>query len=144
MARSIAADLESRDPGRGVEFRVTADARTYGDPNLLLAALANLLDNAWKFTGQAEHPAVEFGAQFVDGPPVFFVKDNGAGFDMSTAQKLFTPFQRLHSASQFEGSGIGLATVDRIIRRHGGRVWAEAEAGRGATFFFTVPGKATP
>jgi signal transduction histidine kinase len=143
MARSIAADLQSRDPGRTVDFRAAPDARTYGDSNLLRAALANLLENAWKFTGNVEHPAIEFGARFVEGPPVFFVKDNGAGFDMNAAQKLFTPFQRFHSTSQFEGTGIGLATVDRIIRRHGGRVWAEAEPGRGAAFFFTVPAKAT-
>lgn len=143
IVRSIIAELESRDAGRTVEFRVAPEAQTFGDANLLRAALANLLENAWKFTGGVAHAVIEFGAQFADGPPVFYIRDNGAGFEMGKAQKLFTPFHRLHSAAQFEGTGIGLATVERIIRRHGGRIWAEAEVNRGATFYFTFPSKAT-
>jgi signal transduction histidine kinase len=142
IARSLAADLESRDPHRRVEIRIAPEALTYGDPNLLRAALANLLENAWKFTGRVENPVIEFGVAFAGGRPIFHVKDNGAGFDMAAADKLFTPFQRLHSSSEFQGTGIGLATVDRIIRRHGGRIWAEAAVDRGAAFYFTLPGKA--
>lgn len=141
IVRAIAADLETRDPQRRVEIRIAPQAPAYGDPNLLRAALSNLMENAWKFTGQTEQAVIEFGVEIGDGQPAFYIKDNGAGFDMTEAEKLFTPFQRLHSRSQFEGTGVGLAIVDRVIRRHGGRIWAKAEVDRGAAFYFTLPGK---
>jgi light-regulated signal transduction histidine kinase (bacteriophytochrome) len=141
IARAIASDLESRDPNRRVEIRISQEAPACGDPNLLRAALSNLMENAWKFTARAERPVIEFGVESAGGRPVFFVKDNGAGFDMTEAEKLFKPFQRLHSASQFEGTGVGLATVERVIRRHGGSIWADAAVNRGAAFYFTLTGK---
>jgi light-regulated signal transduction histidine kinase (bacteriophytochrome) len=101
-------------------------------------ALDNLLGNAWKYTSRKEVALIEFGAMENDGERVLFVRDNGAGFDMSYAGKLFTPFQRLHSPREFPGTGIGLTTVKRIVARHGGRIWAESEVDRGATFFFTI------
>ena len=100
--------------------------------------MENLLGNAWKYTGKEEAARIEFGVTEVAGKPAFFVRDNGVGFDMKGAHKLFDAFQRLHNRSEFEGTGIGLTTVQRIIQRHGGRVWAEGEVGRGATFFFTL------
>ena len=126
-----------------VEMRIAPKAPAYGDPNLLRAALSNLLENAWKFTGRTEQAVIEFGMEVSDSGPVFCVKDNGACFDMTAEEKLFTPFQRLHSSSQFEGTGVGLATVDRIIRRHGGKIWAKSEVNRGAAFYFTLSGKGT-
>jgi light-regulated signal transduction histidine kinase (bacteriophytochrome) len=101
-------------------------------------ALENLLGNAWKFTRDVLHPRVEFGTRAVSGETVYFVADNGAGFDMQYADKLFGAFQRLHGPDEFEGTGIGLATVQRIIHRHGGRIWAESAVGKGATFYFTL------
>ena len=112
---------------------------TVGDPNLLRVALENLLGNAWKFTGKHDKARIEFGVKDQDGQRVYFVRDDGAGFDMKSAAKLFGVFQRMHWAADFAGTGIGLATVARIIRAHGGKVWADAEVARGATFFFTLP-----
>jgi light-regulated signal transduction histidine kinase (bacteriophytochrome) len=116
---------------------IADDLVTSGDSHLIQAALDNLLSNAWKFTGKREHAAIEVGAVRRDGEQVFFVRDNGAGFDMRYVGKLFDPLQRLHTATDFEGNGIGLAIVHRIVSRHGGRIWAESEPGKGAAFFFT-------
>ena len=110
-----------------------------GDPYLMRIAMENLIGNAWKFTGKEVHPRIEFGTTVKDGETACFVRDNGAGFDMAYVGKLFGTFQRLHTADEFPGTGIGLATVQRIIHRHGGRVWAEGEIGKGATFYFTAP-----
>jgi signal transduction histidine kinase len=111
----------------------------HGDRRLLAVALENLLGNAWKFTSDRATPHISFGRTREDGAEVYFVRDDGAGFDESYADKLFAPFQRLHGA-EFEGTGIGLATVQRVIARHGGRIWARAAVGQGATFFFTLGG----
>jgi light-regulated signal transduction histidine kinase (bacteriophytochrome) len=108
------------------------------DPRLLTVVLDNLLGNAWKFTGKRADGRIDFGATSKDGHPVYFVRDNGAGFDMVFVNKLFGVFQRLHAATEFEGTGVGLATVQRVVNRHGGRVWAEGEVNRGATFYFTL------
>jgi hypothetical protein len=111
-----------------------------GDAHLLRVVMENLLGNAWKYTGKVERPTIEFGRERQEGREVCFVRDNGAGFDMAYAGKLFSAFQRLHGSDEFEGSGIGLATVRRIVHRHGGEVWADARPQSGATFFFTLPG----
>ncbi|MEO6319236.1 MAG: response regulator [Polaromonas sp.] len=137
IALKIAANLRSSQPDRQVEFKATP-AVVQCDPRLMRVALENLLGNAWKFTGKREHALIEWGLTERDGEPVYFVRDNGAGFDMAHAQKLFTPFERLHSESEFSGTGIGLTTVQRIVKRHRGRLWAEAETGKGATFYFTL------
>jgi light-regulated signal transduction histidine kinase (bacteriophytochrome) len=110
-----------------------------GDPYLLKIAMENLVGNAFKFTGKEAHPRIEFGAVNKDGEICYFIRDNGAGFDMAYVGKLFGAFQRLHATEEFAGTGIGLATVKRIIARHGGQVWAEGEIGKGATFYFTLP-----
>jgi signal transduction histidine kinase len=142
MVRSILPELAARDGGRDTEFVVTDGARVMGDAGLLRSVVLNLLENAWKFTSKRERARIEFGMDATDIAPTFFVRDNGAGFDSSLTDRLFNAFQRLHPSSEFPGNGIGLATVDRIIRRHGGRVWAEGETGRGATFYFTLqPGE---
>jgi two-component system, sensor histidine kinase and response regulator len=137
VAAAIASDLRAREPERQVEFVIAPGTEVWGDASLLRAALLNLLENAWKFTRRREAGRIEFGAEN-RGERVFFVRDNGAGFAMSEAPRLFRPFQRLHKESDFQGTGIGLATVERVIRRHGGRVWAEAAPERGATFYFTL------
>ena len=123
---------------RQVDFNIQAGLTAEGDSRLLEVVLTNLLGNAFKFTGKRADARIEFGQTELQGQRVFFVRDNGAGFDMAYSQKLFGAFQRMHKASEFPGTGIGLATVQRIIHRHGGRVWAEAEVGRGATFYFTL------
>jgi PAS domain S-box-containing protein len=139
LAHETAAALAAEEPGRDVELAIQDELRAEADPALAHALLANLLGNAWKFTQNAAHPRISVGASERDGEMVFFVRDNGAGFDMAYASKLFAPFQRLHSNSDFAGTGIGLATVQRIVRRHGGRIWAEGAVDAGATFSFTLP-----
>jgi DNA-binding response OmpR family regulator len=138
LAGSILGRLQDADPRRAVATVVQPDMRVEGDRQLLESVLENLLGNAWKFTAKLPKAKIEFAATEDDRERVFFVRDNGAGFDMRYADKLFGPFQRLHAAEEFEGTGVGLATVQRIIHRHGGRIWAEAASGEGATFFFTL------
>jgi PAS domain S-box-containing protein len=138
LARTVAERLRRSEPDRAVDFSIAGDLRVTGDSHLLQVAVQNLLGNAWKFTGKQGYARIEFGADTRDGTTVYQVRDNGVGFDMAYADKLFGAFQRLHAADEFAGTGIGLATVQRVITRHGGRVWASAEAGKGATFFFTL------
>jgi PAS domain S-box-containing protein len=138
LARLVAAGLRQADPEHEVEVIVADSVSVEGDARLLRIVLDNLLGNAWKFTAKVKQPRIEFGAFDKDGVRVWFVRDNGAGFDMRHAHKLFGAFQRLHATSEFQGAGIGLAIAQRIINRHGGRIWAEAEVGRGATFYFIV------
>lgn len=138
MADCIAAELRLKEPQRQVTFIIAEEVLAEGDPRLLRVAMDNLLGNAWKYTGKKETAVIEFGSAEREGKPVYFVRDNGTGFDASQAEGLFGAFQRLHNKDEFEGYGIGLATVQRIVQRHGGRVWAEGEIGRGATFYFTL------
>lgn len=137
MAADIAFTLAEKDPERRVEIDVQPGVVVQGDRRLMTSAMTNLLENAWKYTRTTDKPKVSFGTTEVDGRVAYFVKDNGAGFDMAFVDRLFTPFNRLHKAEEFEGTGIGLATVQRIIARHGGRTWAEGKLGEGATFYFT-------
>jgi light-regulated signal transduction histidine kinase (bacteriophytochrome) len=138
MVRRIFADLRLNHSDRHVDLVIADDLTAEGDERLLQVALTNLLGNAWKFTGKRETAHIEVG-MLAGEPATYFVRDDGAGFDMQHADKLFGVFQRLHSTSAFEGTGIGLATVQRIVNRHGGRIWAEAEVDRGACFYFTLP-----
>ncbi len=138
LARAVAADLRQRSPGRSVQFTIVPHVVAHADPHLMRVVLENLLGNAWKFTSKRGEARIEFGAEKRDGRLVFFVRDNGAGFDMAFVDKLFGAFQRLHSTAEFPGSGIGLASVKRIIHRHGGQVWAEGVVDRGATFYFSL------
>jgi PAS domain S-box-containing protein len=138
MARVVAAELQEREPGREVEFVISERLVARGDPQLLRVVLENLLGNAWKFTAKHFQARIEFGRVNQRGKPVYFVRDDGVGFDMAYVEKIFKAFQRLYPSDEFEGSGIGLATVERIITRHGGEVWAEGEVGKGATFSFTL------
>ena len=138
LVESLLERLREADPGRTVETRVRPGVIVVGDGRLLRIALTNLLENAWKFTEREPAAQIEFGMMTATGEPTYFIRDNGAGFDMAYVDRLFGPFQRLHLASEFPGSGIGLATVQRIIHRLGGRVWAEGVVGQGATFSFTL------
>jgi len=138
LAREVLEGLARQAPGRAVSLSIPPAVQATGDPQLLRIVLENLLGNAWKFTGKQQAPRIEFGVEPRAEERVFFVRDNGAGFDMAHAGKLFTPFQRLHGDDEFEGTGIGLATIQRVIRRHRGRVWADAKPGEGATFWFTL------
>lgn len=138
LARQIISGLKSSEPDRAVKFTVGGRLMASGDVRLLQIALANLLNNAWKFTGRKAKGIIEFGSEDQDGQRVFFVRDNGEGFDMEWKHRLFGVFERLHSAKDFPGTGIGLAIVQRVIQRHGGRVWAEGKRLEGATFYFTL------
>lgn len=138
LARDIAEELEKAHPGRQVEFVLEEGLMAEGDRRLLRVALENLLGNAWKFTGGREQATIEFGATDHGGVPAYYVRDDGAGFDMTYAGKLFGPFQRLHPTDEFDGLGTGLATVALIVRRHGGKAWAEGKVEGGATFYFTL------
>ena len=138
LAAAAVVDLQKSDPERHVTFSIAPDLVARADVGLMRIVLQNLLGNAWKFTGKRPGAHVEFGVTAHDGRRAYFVRDDGAGFDMAYADKLFGAFQRLHGTAEFPGSGIGLATVQRIIRRHGGQVWAEGAPDRGATFYFTL------
>ena len=138
MARLTIKELQSSQPDRSVEVKIQDGLKTEGDARLVSVALGNLLGNAWKYTSKVDHPVIEFGAIKKDGKTIYYVKDNGAGFDMSKADKLFVPFQRLHTEQDFKGTGVGLAIVDKTIKRHNGNVWAEGEVGKGATFYFSL------
>ncbi len=140
LARTVAAALARGDPARKVALEVEAGLYARGDAGLIRVVLENLIGNAWKFTSRRDGARIEVGQVPDAAIPTFFVRDNGAGFDAALAAKLFTPFQRLHSKKDFEGTGIGLATVSRIVTRHGGKVWAEGTVGAGATMYFTLPG----
>jgi light-regulated signal transduction histidine kinase (bacteriophytochrome) len=138
IAHDSAAALRERHPDRPVQLEVTGDLAVQGDARLLRIAMDNLLSNAWKYTSRAAEPRIAVGVQTGEKGPVYFVRDNGVGFDMAYAHKLFVPFQRLHPEAEFAGSGIGLVTIQRILARHGGRIWAEATPNQGATFYFTL------
>ncbi|HUR26331.1 MAG TPA: ATP-binding protein [Candidatus Thermoplasmatota archaeon] len=139
VANQVLSTLAAAAPDRRVQVEVESDLLARGDADLLGILMSNLLANAWKFSSGRPRARIEVGRKRDVREPTFFVRDNGAGFDMEHAANLFKPFQRLHSASEFEGTGVGLATVHRIVQRHGGRVWAESEPGKGATFWFTLP-----
>ena len=138
MAKQIMADLQQREPHREAQIVIADGLSAHGDASLLGAAMENLLSNAWKFSSRKPRAQIEFGRKLDQPEPVFFIRDNGIGFDMSYADKLFGAFQRLHSLKEFDGHGIGLASVQRVIQRHGGRIWAESKLDDGATFYFTL------
>ncbi|HEX2998285.1 MAG TPA: PAS domain S-box protein, partial [Anaerolineales bacterium] len=138
LVEDIAQSLRESQPGHQVTLAVAPDLMAEGDPHLMRIVLENLLNNAWKFTSRQEQPVIEFGQKTHVKERTFYVRDNGVGFDMAYADKLFGVFQRLHSISEFPGTGVGLATVQRIIAIHGGRIWAESAEGKGATFYFTL------
>ncbi|MGA2526802.1 MAG: PAS domain-containing protein [Smithellaceae bacterium] len=139
MVQSISDTFQKNNPNNNVKMTIQKGIVIQGDPHSMQIALTNLIDNAWKFTGKQKHPRIEFGATLKENEKIFFIRDNGVGFDMSYVGKLFGAFQRLHTMDEFVGTGIGLATVQRIIRRHGGKIWAEGKVGKGATFYFTLP-----
>jgi signal transduction histidine kinase len=138
MAESAIDALRDAEPDRRVEVSIQQGITGEGDESFLRVVLDNLLGNAWKFTRMQDRARIEFSVAAANGETVYTVRDNGVGFDMRYASKLFEPFQRLHSPEEFQGTGIGLAIVRRIIKRHGGRIWAEAESGKGSTFSFTL------
>ncbi len=139
MAREICAEIKDDQKNRNGEFLIAEGLQAQGDARLVRQLLVNLLGNAWKYTSKLDKAArIEFGSGEKDGERFFFVRDNGTGFDMKYANKLFGVFQRLHGVDEFEGTGIGLATAQRIVRSHGGRIWAEAAVGEGATFYFVL------
>lgn len=138
LASDVGAELAAANPSRKVDLTVQPDLKDIGDPDLLRVAILNLMDNAWKFTAHQTDARVEFGRVLIDDIPSYFVRDNGTGFDERFVHKLFTAFERLHTASEYPGTGIGLATVERVVHRHGGTAWAEGRLGDGATFYFTL------
>jgi light-regulated signal transduction histidine kinase (bacteriophytochrome) len=140
LARSIAEELQAGEPERRtrIDWEIAPGVQVIGDAGLLRVVLQNLLGNAWKYCSKRDSARIEFGAAEKYGRPVYFVRDTGAGFDMAYANKLFGAFQRLHAAEDFPGTGIGLATVARIIHRHGGEIWAEGKVNEGASFYFSL------
>jgi light-regulated signal transduction histidine kinase (bacteriophytochrome) len=138
VAKKVAGELTQSAPERRVEFTIGDDMRAEGDPDMLRIVIENLIENAWKFTAKQPIAKIEFGVKKIADKDAYFVRDNGVGFSMVNADRMFNPFQRLHSEKEFPGLGIGLATAQRIIQRHGGRIWAEGEPDKGAIFFFTL------
>ena len=147
---AITAELHAREPGRAVRFAIHDGVRVTADRSLIRTVLQNLVENAWKFTAKSQDATIEFGTTPAGGTgpggtgTCYYIRDNGAGFNPAFAGKLFQPFQRLHAVAEFPGTGIGLASVQRIIERHGGRVWAEGAVGHGATFYFTLNATQAP
>lgn len=139
LARTVLDELSAREPGRVVQISIQEGLSAWADPHLVRILLDNLLGNAWKFTSRAAHAKIQVGVTEQQGQLTFWVQDNGAGFNAKYVERLFRPFQRLHSLEEFPGTGVGLATVRRIVDRHGGRVWAEGVPEQGATFYFTIP-----
>jgi signal transduction histidine kinase len=139
LCKDVVKELKGQQPEYKVDVEIAQGLKLLGDKKLIRILMTNLLGNAFKFTSNTDHPRIEVNAEKIEDETIFSVRDNGVGFDMNYADKLFLPFQRLHRASEFDGSGIGLATVERIARRHGGRVWADSKVGEGTTLFFTVP-----
>ena len=139
LVEDVLAELRAEEQHRHLDAQVDALPAAYGDRSLVRQVFYNLLSNAFKFTRHRADGVIEVGSRQEDGEPVYFVKDNGVGFDMKYAEQLFSVFQRLHPSDDFEGTGVGLHTVDRVIRRHGGNVWATSEPGKGAAFWFTLP-----
>jgi light-regulated signal transduction histidine kinase (bacteriophytochrome) len=143
LANTVVADLKQKNPDRLVDWNIAEGLTAEGDAQLLRVVLENLFGNAWKFTANRPRARIEFGAlPQANGARTYFVRDDGAGFDMARASNLFTPFKRLHDQSEFRGTGIGLATVQRVIQRHQGKIWAEGVVNQGATFCFTLTGEA--
>jgi signal transduction histidine kinase len=141
LARDVIKGFEIGAPDRRVQVRIDDDLETDGDPGLLRILMENLLSNAWKYTSKISDARIEFGtAPQQNGTPIYCVRDNGVGFPMQYVDRLFQPFQRLHRQEEFPGTGIGLTTVQRIIQRHGGKIWAESSPNNGATFYFSVNG----
>ncbi|HBG17917.1 MAG TPA: hypothetical protein DDY32_01170, partial [Desulfobulbaceae bacterium] len=138
LAESIVNELREAGSAPSIEVNIERDLTVFADRGLIEVALSNLIGNAWKFTAKTEHARIDVGTTQKDGKVIYHVRDNGAGFDQKYAEKMFWPFHRLHSESEFEGTGIGLAIVDRIIRSHGGKVWAEGAEGKGATLYFSL------
>jgi PAS domain S-box-containing protein len=141
IAQKIADNLQEREPERNVKFTITSDIKMLADPQMLEIVLQNLLDNAWKFTANKPDAEIRLSVTNTGTGPALFVKDNGAGFDPQYAERMFTPFQRLHAQTEYSGSGIGLAIVRRIVQRHGGTIWAKGSPGKGSTFYFTLAEK---
>jgi light-regulated signal transduction histidine kinase (bacteriophytochrome) len=141
IAQEVATRLQTTNPTRQAEFKIAPDLIVEADPGLIRVVLDNLLGNAWKFSGTKPNAVIEFNWQKQDNEVVYFVRDDGVGFDLKYSEKLFAPFQRMHDEARFPGTGVGLATVQRIIRRHGGRIWVEAAVDQGATFYFVLAGK---
>ena len=138
IALQIFSKMKLKEPDRNVRIEIQPDLNVHADNSLMVIALENLIGNAWKYSGKQKEAVIRFGTIKERGETIFYIQDNGAGFDMSKAHNMFNPFQRLHSAQEFSGTGVGLATVRRIIERHGGRIWAEGSQGIGATFYFTL------
>jgi light-regulated signal transduction histidine kinase (bacteriophytochrome) len=138
IAETISLELHRMEPERQVDLVITPGIKAYGDRALLQSVLQNLLDNAWKFTSKQPKARIEFGCSEQEGKKAYFVRDDGAGFDMKYADKLFGTFQRLHGADEFPGNGVGLAIIQRIVHHHGGQVWAEGAVEKGAIFYFTM------
>ena len=137
-ALGVMQDIQQRDPSRKITLYIQDGMQVVADRALMRVVLDNLLGNAWKYTGKVLNPVISFGQMETATKQIFYVRDNGAGFDSDRAEKLFNPFQRFHSNQEFQGTGVGLATVRRILERHGGRIWAESKPDEGAAFYFTI------